>query len=70
MKVIIDRFEGKYAVCQKEDMTMVNIERIKLPGGTKEGDVLSVLNGKIIVDKQETDRLKKQAEELSKNIWE
>jgi hypothetical protein len=70
MKVIIDRFEGKYAVCQKEDMTMVNIERIKLPGGTKEGDVLSVLNGKIIVDKQETDRLKKQAEELSKDIWE
>lgn len=70
MKVIIDRFEGKYAVCQKEDMSMVNIDRRKLPSEAKEGDVLSVGIDKISIDKEETDRLKKQAEELSKDIWE
>jgi len=70
MKVIIDRFEGKYAVCQEENMNMVNIEKTRLPEGAKEGDVLLVLNGIISIDKEETDRLKKQIEKLSKDIWE
>ena len=26
MQVAIDRFEGKYAVCEKDDKTMINIE--------------------------------------------
>ncbi|MFA6939797.1 MAG: DUF3006 domain-containing protein [Clostridiaceae bacterium] len=70
MKVIIDRFEGKFAVCQKENMSMINIERSKLPEGVKEGDALLVLKGSISIDKEETDRLKKQIEKLSKDIWE
>lgn len=70
MKVIIDRFEGKYAVCQQEDLNMVNIEKSKLPDNAKEGDVLSVFNDAISIDKKETDRLKKQVEKLSKDVWE
>ncbi len=30
--IIIDRFEEEYAVCEKEDMEMVNIPIIYLPG--------------------------------------
>jgi len=42
MKVIIDRFEGDYAVCEKEGRTMVDIERNKIPAEAKEGDALLV----------------------------
>ncbi len=31
MKVTVDRFEGRYAVCENEDRTMINIEKSKLP---------------------------------------
>lgn len=70
MKVIIDRFEGKFAVCQKEDMSMINIEKSRLQDGAREGDVLIINNEGISIDKEETDRLKKQIEKLSKDIWE
>lgn len=70
MKVIIDRFEGKYAVCQQEDLSMINIEKSKLPKEAEEGDVLSVFDDTISIDKEETDRLKKQVEKLSKDVWE
>ncbi len=32
--------KGEYAVCEKEDLTLVNILRSKLPAETKEGDCL------------------------------
>ena len=31
MKYIIDRFEGKWAVCEAEDGKMIDIEKSKLP---------------------------------------
>jgi len=31
MRVIIDRFEGDYAVCQDENKKIINIERGRLP---------------------------------------
>ena len=31
MRVIIDRFEKDFAICEKEDMTMIDISRSKLP---------------------------------------
>ncbi|NLK28116.1 MAG: DUF3006 domain-containing protein [Clostridiales bacterium] len=39
-KLIIDRFEGNYAVCEGEDKTIVNIPKYKLPLDCKEGDCL------------------------------
>ncbi len=45
MKVIIDRFEGKYAVCEKKNLEMIDIEIDKLPKEVKEGDVL-IIEGK------------------------
>lgn len=70
MKVIIDRFEGNYAVCQKEDMSMVNIEKRRIPVAAKEGDVLILSDKCISIDKEETERLKKQMEKISEDIWE
>ena len=43
MKLIIDRFEGEYAVCEKKNRRMINIHKIKLPSEAREGDVVKIV---------------------------
>lgn len=50
MKFTIDRFEGEYAIVELEDREMVEIPRIILPPGAKEGDILN-----ISIDEDETE---------------
>jgi tetrahydromethanopterin S-methyltransferase subunit B len=69
MKVIIDRFEGDFAVCEKEDRTMMDIEKSKIPTTAKEGDVLNITNDRITIDVEETKKRKKEIEELTKDLW-
>ncbi|MDF2503436.1 DUF3006 domain-containing protein [Clostridium sp.] len=69
MKVVVDRFEGKYAVCEKNDRTMVNIKRSKLPKELKEGDVLQIEGEIISIDLAETLKRKAEIKELTKDIW-
>ncbi len=69
MKVIIDRFEGDFAVCEKHDRTMVTIRRDKLPTGAKEGDVLVIEGDTIKIDLSETAKRKKAADDLMKDLW-
>lgn len=66
MKVIIDRFEGKYAVCEKEDLSTIDILKEKLPHDAKQGDVLLIDKefNKIIIDKEETKKLKEEIENI------
>lgn len=71
MKVIIDRFEGDYAICEKEDQTMIDLERKKIPKNTKSGDALRVNeDGSISLDEKETDKRKKRIETLMEDMWE
>lgn len=53
MKVIIDRFEGPYAVCKKEDKGMMDIKRIEIPRSAKEGDILNVTENRITIERNE-----------------
>lgn len=69
MKVIIDRFEGNYAVCEKEDGNMINIERNKILEEAQEGDVLLITEDEIIIDHAETKTRKKEIEALTKDLW-
>lgn len=69
MKVIIDRVEGNFAVCEKVDRQMLDIEKSKIPNTAKEGDVLNIDNGMITVDVEETEKRKKEIEELTKDLW-
>ncbi|MCI1944150.1 DUF3006 domain-containing protein [Clostridium luticellarii] len=70
MRVIIDRFEGPYAVCEKEDMTMMDIKRINLPKNAKEGCVLDISSeGKITINIEETKKRKRKIDSLTKDIW-
>lgn len=41
MKVIIDRFEGEYAVAELPDKSFVNLPKVLVPDA-KEGDVISI----------------------------
>jgi len=70
MKVIIDRFEGDYAVCEREDRTMINIERKRLPVGAAEGDVLVIEGNRISVDAEETRLRKEKMRKMMDSLWE
>ena len=42
MKVIIDRFEGEYAVAELEDKSFINMDKRLLPPETVEGDIIEI----------------------------
>ncbi|SHI67998.1 DUF3006 domain-containing protein [Thermoclostridium caenicola] len=70
MKVIIDRFEGSFAVCEKEDRTMMHIERNRLPAGAGEGDVLVIQGDVISLDAEETALRRQKIRKMMESLWE
>jgi hypothetical protein len=66
---VIDRFEGDFAVCERDDRTMVNIARGKLPAGAKEGDVLAVAGDQLTIDHQATEERRRESERLASDFW-
>jgi hypothetical protein len=70
MKVIVDRFEGEYAVCEKEDKTMMDISINDFPTGVKEGDVLIITGDIISIDIGETAKRKENIKKLMDKLWE
>ena len=61
--LIIDRFEGDFAVVETAN-GFVNIPRADIPAAAKEGDVL-VLN----LDKNETEARKKRIDGMMNNLF-
>jgi hypothetical protein len=39
MRVVLDRFDGEHAVCEREDRTMISVERNRLPKDVKERQI-------------------------------
>ena len=70
MKITIDRFEGSYAVCEREDRVLVHVERKALPPEAREGDVLVQENGLYRIDPSATQKRKARIEGLMKELWE
>ena len=68
MKVIIDRFEGEMAVCEKPDRHMLSLPRSGLPPEAREGDVVIITNRTARIDQAATAARKKAAEEKLRNI--
>lgn len=69
MLLVIDRFEDDFAVCEKDDKTMINIERIKLPLNAKEGDVITFSGNKITLNEVETKIRKLKIDKMTKDLW-
>ena len=70
MRLIIDRFEGDFAVCENENRKMINIEKSKLPKEAKEGSALIINGDKIEIDHIETENRRKRIKEMMDSLWE
>ncbi len=70
MKVVVDRFEGKYAIFEKENKDMIQIEKNKLPTGVKEGTVLRIQSDKITIDTAKTKKAEQDIKELMDGLWD
>ncbi len=55
--IVIDRFEGEYALMEM-NRRIFHIPKILIPKGAKEGDVISI---QITIDKDATDKKKQSA---------
>ncbi len=66
--VIIDRFEGEIAVCEKSDRSMFSIPRSVLPPEAHEGDVVLIENQTTRIDRAATFARKKAAEEKLRQV--
>lgn len=70
MKYVIDRFEGKVAVCEDEVKKIIEIPKYRLPLEAKEGDYLIEKGGMFFVDDVETMRQQKKARELMNRLFQ
>ena len=52
MRLIIDRIEGNFAVCETEDMSIVNIPISDFSFEVQEGNVLIFENGIYAIDEE------------------
>lgn len=67
--LIIDRFEGPYAVCEDKEEKFFAIEHKELPEGAKAGTVLNISDdGVITVDENETERRRQRILQKQKSI--
>jgi len=69
IKLIIDRFEGKYAILESQDKDSIifNFPRHLLPQEAKEGTVLNI---NINIDQEETKRRKNKIQNLLDKLKE
>ena len=63
-RLIIDRFEGNFAIVELADRSTTNIPKSILPPQAVEGDVI-----KIEVDSDETSKRKATAKKLMEELW-
>lgn len=64
MQVIIDRFEGEFAVVEIDEGSFVNLPRILVPDAN-EGDVVD-----ITINTAETQKRKQRINKLMDNLFE
>uniref|UniRef100_UPI003FEF722F DUF3006 domain-containing protein n=1 Tax=Candidatus Fimivicinus sp. TaxID=3056640 RepID=UPI003FEF722F len=69
--LIIDRFEGDLAVCEREDCSMVAIEKSRLPKGVRPGNILKIEDdGTIRLDAEEELRRREMIYKMQESLFE
>ena len=69
--LIIDRFEGSYAICEDKDQKYFGIETAELPKGAKEGDVLEISDeGTLSINAEKTAARRSKIKKLQDKLWE
>ena len=69
MQLIIDRFECDYAVCEKEDGSMLDVKKSEIPISAKEGDVLDLIDGKFCINHEETESRRRIIDEKVRKLF-
>lgn len=65
--LIIDRFEGDYAVVEDGDK-VINIRREFIEDSAEEGDVLAVVDTFYVVDRAETEKRREETAEMMRKL--
>lgn len=65
LKIIIDRFEGDFAVVELDDKGLINMPIELVPEGAKEGDVIEIQ-----INHEETRLIKEEKEKKWLNLWD
>lgn len=69
MKYIIDRIEENIVICEnQETKKMEQFNKEQFPNNIKEGDIVYLEENKFKVNLNETDKKKKEIEELMKKL--
>jgi len=69
MKLIIDRFEGIYAVCEFENGEFADIPKENIPQEVKEGDILIKTDNGYCVDKTATESKRKEIKQKMNRLF-
>lgn len=65
LKIIIDRFEGDFAVVELDDKGFINMPIELVPQGAKEGDILEIQ-----INHEESSILRRQKEKKWLDLWD
>ena len=69
-QLIIDRFEGTFAICEDKDLRYFGIEKEELPTGAEEGTVLVIDDyGNLHIDAEETERRRQRILAKQKKLF-
>lgn len=66
----IDRFEGKYVICEDKDGNLINIYLTRIFGNVKSGIVIIKREDSYYVDEEATLNREKKIERLMDGMWE
>lgn len=69
MKIIIDRFEGNYAVCETEEKKFIDIPKSDIPEGAKEGDILTKTDNGYSIEKAETETKREEVKKRMNRLF-
>lgn len=71
MKMVVDRIEGKIAVCENvEKREMIEVAIELLPKQCKEGSVILYENGEYLLDIEGEEERKQRIKEKMKKLWD
>ena len=66
----IERFEENIVVLEnRENQKMIIVGRDKIPEGVKEGDIVRVINGKILKDEKKTEEVSERIKNKMDDLW-
>ena len=61
--------ENKVVLENRENQKMINVGRDKIPEGVKEGDIVRVINGKILKDEKKTEEVSERIKNKMDDLW-